>query len=175
MVAPGATPNINIRGLGSINGGGPLIIIDGIASQTDDLLRLNPSDIQSYSILKDGASSAIYGARSAFGVILITTKKGASGGNQSISYNDYFAISKPTNLPTPITDPYIEKAVKYLASANAGYPGYQEDDTYSGSGFPEWQQQWAKQRSDDPNSAPSVKVNPTDPTRWAYMGSYNPC
>src|SRR5206468_793005 len=85
-------------------------------SQTDDLLRLNPSDIQSFSILKDGASSAIYGARSAFGVILITTKKGASGGNQNISYNDYFAISKPTNLPTPITDPYIEKAVKYLWS-----------------------------------------------------------
>ena len=153
---PGATPNINIRGLGSLNGGGPLIVIDGIASQTDDLLRLNPSDIQSFSVLKDGASSAIYGARSAFGVILITTKKGASGGNQTVYYNDYFAISKPTNLPTPITDPYIEKAVKYFGSANAGYPGYQEDDTYSGSGFPEWQQQWAKQRSDDPNSAPSI-------------------
>jgi TonB-linked SusC/RagA family outer membrane protein len=172
--APGSTPNINIRGLGSINGGGPLIIIDGIASQTDDLLRLNPSDVQSYSILKDGASAAIYGARSAFGVILITTKKGASAGNQSITYNNYFAFSKPTNLSTPITDPYIEKAVKYLASANAGYPGYQEENTFSGSGFPEWQQQWAKQRSDDPNSAPSVMVNPTDPTRWAYMGNYNP-
>ena len=110
------------------------------------MLRLNPSDVQSYSILKDGASAAIYGARSAFGVILITTKKGASGGNQSISYNNYFAFSKPTNLSTPITDPYIEKAVKYLASANAGYPGYQEENTFSGSGFPEWQQQWAKQR-----------------------------
>ncbi|MCH5716988.1 TonB-dependent receptor plug domain-containing protein [Niabella hibiscisoli] len=79
--APGATPNINIRGMGSINGGGgsPLILIDGIASQIDDMLRLNPTDIESITTLRDGGTAAIYGARAAFGVLMIETKKESLG------------------------------------------------------------------------------------------------
>lgn len=73
---PGSIPNINIRGFTSINGGGPLIVIDGVAAAYDDLLRLNPADIESFSVLRDAASAAIYGARAAFGVVLITTKQG---------------------------------------------------------------------------------------------------
>ncbi len=109
--APGATPNINIRGMGSINGGGgsPLILIDGIASQIDDMLRLNPTDIESITTLRDGGTAAIYGARAAFGVLMIETKKGKLGGRQTISYNNYFALSKRTVMPDPITDPYIYK------------------------------------------------------------------
>ena len=72
---PGAVPSINIRGTGTINSStAPLILIDGVAG--GDINLLNPSDIESVSVLKDAASSAIYGARAANGVILVTTKKG---------------------------------------------------------------------------------------------------
>lgn len=71
---PGAVPSINIRGTGTINSStAPLILIDGVAG--GDINLLNPSDIESVSVLKDAASSAIYGARAANGVILVTTKR----------------------------------------------------------------------------------------------------
>ncbi|MEX6686369.1 SusC/RagA family TonB-linked outer membrane protein [Danxiaibacter flavus] len=163
---PGSVPNINIRGLGSINGGGgsPLILIDGVAAQTDDLLRINPSDVESITTLRDGASAAIYGARSAFGVLMIVTKKGKSGGRQTVSYNDYFAISKRTVMPEPITDPFIYKKVMKTATQNT---------PWDYASFTPWEQTWAKQRSDDPSSAPEVMPNPDNPTQWAYMGNYN--
>src|SRR5690606_15175447 len=66
---PTATPDINIRRFNSINGGSPLVLIDGIEG---DITNLNPQDIESISVLKDAASAAIYGARVAFGVIIIT-------------------------------------------------------------------------------------------------------
>ncbi len=164
--APGSTPNINIRGLGSINGGGgaPLILIDGIAAQTDDLLRINPSDVESITTLRDGASAAIYGARSAFGVIMIITKKGKAGGRNTISYNDYFAVSKRTVMPTPITDPFIYKKVMKIATQNT---------PWDYASFTPWEQTWAKQRSDDPSSAPETMPNPDNPKQWADMGNNN--
>lgn len=70
---PGQAKNFNIRGTTSINGGSPLVLIDNVPGDID---MLNPEDIESISVLKDAASSAIYGARAAFGVILVTTKKG---------------------------------------------------------------------------------------------------
>ena len=70
---PGATMNISIRGMGSLNGGSPYVVIDGFPG---DLNNLNPEDIESVSVLKDAAASAIYGARAPYGVILVTTKKG---------------------------------------------------------------------------------------------------
>ena len=60
---------------------------------------LNPEDIESISVLKDAASSSIYGSRAAFGVILITTKKGKAG-KMTVNYNNSFRYSGPTNLPT---------------------------------------------------------------------------
>lgn len=160
---PGQTPNINVRGFTSINGGSPLVIIDGIASATDDLLRLNPADIASISVLRDAASAAIYGARAAYGVVLVTTKEGASGGRQVLSYNNYFSKSRLTVLPVPVTDPYIYSRVLETSTDNTpwDYVNY-SDDHYA----------WAKQRSEDP-SVPEVRVDPQDPNKWAYMGSNN--
>src|SRR5690606_41027088 len=103
---PGAKPTINIRGFTSINGGSPLVVIDGIASSYDDLLRINPGDIESYSVLKDAASAAIYGARAAYGVILITTKSG-SAGKPKVEYRNYVAWGHTTVLPVHVTDPYL--------------------------------------------------------------------
>ncbi|HOZ97874.1 MAG TPA: SusC/RagA family TonB-linked outer membrane protein [Niabella sp.] len=162
---PGTTPSINVRGITTLTGGGspPLIIIDGIASTVDDIMRLNPQDIGSMSVLRDAASAAIYGARAAFGVVLITTKSGASGGKQAISYNNYFSWSKRTVLPNQITDPYIYSRVLETATDNTpwDYVNY-SDYTY----------QWAKERSENP-SVEDTRVDPNDPTKWIYMGNNN--
>lgn len=159
--SPGTVPTINIRGYTSINGGSPLIVIDGIpAASNDDMLRLNPSDISSISVLRDAASAAIYGARAAFGVILITTKQGEVD-HQVISYNTLTSWGKPTVLPQPITDPYIYTKVLETAANNTPwtYVNYSDE-----------QFKWARERSDDP-SLPDTRVNPSDPTKWDYMGS----
>ena len=68
--------NINIRGIGTFNESGPLVIIDGFEGTINDV---NPNDVESISVLKDAASSSIYGSKAANGVILITTKRGKSG------------------------------------------------------------------------------------------------
>ncbi|MEC8336243.1 MAG: SusC/RagA family TonB-linked outer membrane protein, partial [Bacteroidota bacterium] len=90
---PGSTQTIRIRGLGSINNSDPLFIVDGIPSGGIDYL--NPSDIESISILKDAASTAIYGARGANGVVLITTKKGSRGSKATLTYDSYVGIQEP--------------------------------------------------------------------------------
>jgi len=71
-----ASPSYNIRGYNSISGGDPMIVIDGVVANESSLNNLNPNDIESVSVLKDAASSAIYGSRAAYGVILVTTKMG---------------------------------------------------------------------------------------------------
>ncbi len=86
---PGSDYNINIRGLGSVNGSTPLVLVDGVPG---DLNLINPSDVETVDVLKDAASAAIYGARGADGVILVTTKKGKSGAPQ-LSYDFYYGIS----------------------------------------------------------------------------------
>jgi len=158
---PGSIPDINIRGFTSINGGGPLIVIDGIAAAYDDLLRLNPADIESFSVLRDAASAAIYGSRAAFGVVLITTKQG--GSKQVISYNSNFSWGKPSVMPLPVTDPYIHSRVMDQSTSNTpwNYINY-NDFHYS----------WAKERSEDP-SVEDVRMDPNNPGRYAYMGNNN--
>jgi TonB-linked SusC/RagA family outer membrane protein len=90
---PGSTQTIRIRGLGSINNSDPLFIVDGIPSGGIDYL--NPSDIESISILKDAASTAIYGARGANGVVLITTKKGSRNSKATLTYDSYVGMQEP--------------------------------------------------------------------------------
>ncbi len=83
---PGAKSMIRIRGIGTINDSNPLYIIDGMPTDQDGMESVNPGDIESIEVLKDAASGAIYGARAANGVILVTTKKGKLG-KASINYN----------------------------------------------------------------------------------------
>lgn len=90
--APGSAPDVRIRGVGSILGGAaPLYVVDGII--TDDIRNINGNDIVSVDILKDASSTAIYGARAANGVILITTKAGTKGKFQ-VSYNGYVGVKQ---------------------------------------------------------------------------------
>ncbi|HOK50887.1 MAG TPA: SusC/RagA family TonB-linked outer membrane protein, partial [Bacteroidales bacterium] len=85
---PGSGVDIQIRGITSINGTNPLVIIDGVSRDINALSRLNPDDIASIEVLKDASSAAIYGASGGNGVILITTKKGQSGEIKT-SFNSY--------------------------------------------------------------------------------------
>lgn len=111
-------PSINIRGVGSINGSGrPLILVDNV--ETSDLSIINPNDIESISVLKDAASTSIYGARAAFGVVLIKTKSGKKNQKTSITYSNFFAWSKPTILPD-FSDPVPELQAIYDASQRGG-------------------------------------------------------
>lgn len=98
--AIGDAPNIKIRGtISTINGnaGNPLVLVDNV--EVPDITYVNPDDIESISILKDASTTAIYGARAAFGAILITTKKGTHDGKVKIVYSNNFAWATPTNVP----------------------------------------------------------------------------
>lgn len=93
-------PTLSIRGVGTLSNNAqsaPYILVDGVPM--DDISFLNTQDIQSISVLKDAASSSIYGARAAFGVILITTKSAKKAEKLTVSYSNNFAWSSPTYLP----------------------------------------------------------------------------
>lgn len=113
---PGGGTTIQIRGAGSINAGSePLYVVDGLPIETGQVIsgtgasisgtrtprspisNINPSDIESIEILKDASATAIYGARGANGVVLVTTKKGSSGA-MKINYNGYTGIQEPVNM-----------------------------------------------------------------------------
>lgn len=115
---------INIRGVGTLNNSDPLILIDGFPGSMNDV---SASDIKSISVLKDAASSAIYGNRAANGVILITTKKG-SVGKMTVSYSGYYGVQEATELPNVLNS--VEYTTLYNEAAiNTGMqPKYSEED-----------------------------------------------
>ena len=91
---PGSSPSINVRGTTSINSAGPLILIDGSIGELD---RVNPNDVESISVIKDASAAAVYGARAAFGVILVTTKSGAAQqGKATVRYSGRVGWQAPT-------------------------------------------------------------------------------
>ena len=91
---PGSHGSLNIRGYTSINSAGPLVLIDGSAG---DLYKVNPNDVESISVIKDASAAAVYGARAAFGVILVTTKSGNNkDGNATVRYSGRFGWQEPT-------------------------------------------------------------------------------
>ena len=159
--APGTEPIINIRGYTSINGGSPLILIDGIPAEARDLNLLDAQDVSSISVLKDASSAAIYGARAAFGVLLIETKRG--GGEQmNVNYTHRTSWDTPTVIPEKVTDPYVYMRWQENSSDATpwDYINY-SDDMYA----------WARDRSDNPSSTDAVRVNPSNTSQWQYMGN----
>lgn len=100
---PNSSPSYNIRGTTSIGqGGSALILIDGVEG---DPSLLNPNDIESVSVLKDAASSAIYGSRAPYGVVLITTKT-AKQGKPTVSYQANLTFEQPTTIPDYVSNGY---------------------------------------------------------------------
>lgn len=124
---PGKDASINIRGNTSINGGDPLVLIDGIPGSIN---RVNPRDVESVTVLKDAAASAIYGARGAFGVILVTTKSNKKGGMQ-ISYGNNFGWATPTVSTDFITSGYdwtMLNDESFKRATGNTYSRYTEED-----------------------------------------------
>lgn len=102
---------VNIRGIGTTGTFSPLYVVDGVANGSID--GLNPSDIESLDVLKDAASAAIYGARAANGVILITTKRGKTGVAE-VSYDGYVGVQNLYKIPT------ILNAQEYMMMQDEG-------------------------------------------------------
>lgn len=102
--------SIRIRGIGTLNNNDPLVLIDGVQSNINDI---DPNDIASISVLKDAAAASIYGVRAANGVILITTKRG-SNGKMRIHYSDYFGWQQPTRLAQFVNAPTYMKLVNQM-------------------------------------------------------------
>jgi len=94
--APGDAINVRIRGVGTINNNNPLYIIDGVPTQ-NGINEISPNDVESISVLKDASSAAIYGARAANGVVIVTTKRGKNG-KPKISANGYTGVQTSQHL-----------------------------------------------------------------------------
>lgn len=116
----GGGTTIRIRGTNSLGSNDPLVVIDGVPDRDGGMNRLNPTEIESISVLKD-ASAAIYGARAANGVILITTKRGKEG-KPVVSFNASAGFSQPTRLPK-MTNSY-----EYATMLNEVLPGSFSDE-----------------------------------------------
>ena len=127
---PGASGSFNIRGVNSIsNNAVPLVIIDGFEG---DINRINPNDVESITVLKDASTSAVYGARASYGVILVTTKTGNKNAS-SISYSGQTSISAPTTSTDFETRGYYSAAINDLffsQYAGTNYSTYTDDDYY---------------------------------------------
>ena len=155
---PGRSTTFNIRGYTSINGGSPLILVDGVPT---DINNINPNDVASATVLKDAASAAVYGSRAPFGVLLITTKSGGKG-IPKVGYSMNISSHKNSNLPDVVTDPATVMDFK-----NQAYAAYYGVNLYTSQ-----QVDYAKQRSANP-SLPITIVNPNNATLYDYYGSTN--
>ena len=123
------TPDINIRGYTSINGASPMVLIDGAEG---DLSKVNPNDVESISVIKDGAAAAVYGARAAFGVILVTTKTGGESEKATVRYSGRWGWQSPTTSTDYETRGYwsVYTINKFWEARNPGdtYIHYNDDD-----------------------------------------------
>ena len=127
--SPGDGTAIRIRGFNSLQSNDPLFIIDGVPTQDNFLNSINPNDIESIQVLKDAASSAVYGARASNGVIVITTKKG-SAGKTKVSYNGYVGTQNTVNRVN------LANADQYRSYVQGAYT--EVPDLFQGSSFPEF-------------------------------------
>lgn len=160
---PVGSTSINIRGVPSVNGGSPLILIDGVPGIS--LEHINASDIASVSVLKDASASAIYGAKASAGVILVTTKSGQAG-KVKVSYSNMFGVIQPTTSTDFITSGYDwAKAVDEVYVARYGY-----------SAFNYTEDQWAQleaRRYDVTENPDRPWVTVDDTGQYHYYGNFD--
>ena len=163
---PSRDATINIRGTESIGAGGSaLILIDGVEG---DMGTVNPQDIASISVLKDASSAAIYGARGAFGVILVTTKS-AEEGEIKVNYSGSVSVNTRTIKPQVVTDGY-QWTQGYIDSWNGYYNGSRELNTTINNIVPytdQWFQELARRSTD--YSLERVRVNSNN--KYEYFGN----
>lgn len=137
--------SIKVRGQGTLNDSSPLVIIDGAEAGIN---TVNPQDIESMTVLKDAASSAIYGSRAANGVILITTKQGKSG-KIKLDYNGYVSFTSPS-IPSSM-DP-VSNYADYMGYINEGYRSSGMAEKFTAESIQEWRDNEGKDALRYPNS-----------------------
>ncbi len=155
---PGASMAINVRGAGSLSGGNPYVLVDGVPMNMDNV---NPNDIESISVLKDAASSAIYGSRAPYGVILITTKSGRKGGKPTLNYSGIVGWATPTVLPE------LANSLDWANGLNEASLNTGQSPIYSAEVI-----ERIKKRRADPNF-PSTFPDPSNPSIWGTYGNAN--
>src|SRR5699024_5976784 len=134
--------SIQIRGIGTLSNSSPLVLIDGVEGDLDDIPS---SDIEDISILKDAASAAIYGSRAANGVILVTTKRGTSGSFQA-NYRSSYSWNTPTRQPD-----YVD-AGRFMQLENEAATNLGKSPVWS----KEYIQKWEQNHETDPNNYPNT-------------------
>ncbi|WP_202111218.1 SusC/RagA family TonB-linked outer membrane protein [Sphingobacteruim zhuxiongii] len=162
---PGSGSSFNLRGYTSINGGGPLVLVDGVQMDPN---QLNPDDVESVTVLKDAASAAIYGGRAAYGVILINTKAGKYNAPTKVSYNLNQAYSKPTVLPDLANS--LEYVTMYMLADNTGRLTGGATGSY---GYNDQDLEHIRKYMANPIPENAVYIDPTDHTRYRYSGNTN--
>lgn len=128
--APGSSPVIRIRGVGTLNNSAPIYVVDGLI--VSDINFLNPTDIASLEVLKDASATAIYGSRGANGVIMISTKKGKAG-KTKINFNSQVSISKVSNTIDMVSASDYAM-LRNESSLNSGNEAPYEDPNQFGKG-----------------------------------------
>lgn len=151
---PNEQATMNIRGLASISGEGssPLVLVDGVQM---NLNMVNPEDVASISVLKDASSAAIYGARGAFGVILITTKTGKTNTKPTIEYSGSIQLNTYTYIPDMLSAPDYMLAANEASFNSSGKSKYSED-----------QVQWVKDYYNDPINNPVYHIMESGKIFW---------
>ena len=156
--APGATSSFNIRGNTSLNGGSPLVLVDNVQM---DANLVNPDDIESISVLKDAASASIYGARAAYGVILITTKKGKKSDNPTVS------LSATGYWQSPALTFHNVNSMQYLTMMDEAY----QNDGGSGHYFKSQVYQYAEDYFNGKYDSPVFFDTAYDTYKYGYCGN----
>ena len=135
--APGSSPQVRIRGLGSVLGGtNPLYVVDGV--WYTDISFLNPADIENLSVLKDASSQAIYGVQAANGVILITTKRGKVNTAPQVTYDGFYGSQVATNMVEMANGPQYATLINELLAVDELPARYADPDSY---GTTDWYRQ----------------------------------
>jgi TonB-linked SusC/RagA family outer membrane protein len=134
---PGSNIRVVIRGQGTINGAGPLYVVDGVLM--GDISFLSPSDIESIDVLKDAASAAIYGSQGANGVILVTTKKGKGDGKSQLTFDAFYGVQNVARK-MPMLNAQEYAMIMNEAAVNSGNQPFFTDDeiTKIGNGATDW-------------------------------------
>ncbi|HEX6432450.1 MAG TPA: carboxypeptidase-like regulatory domain-containing protein, partial [Niastella sp.] len=154
--APGQGAAFNLRGTGSLAEGNaaPLVLVDGVVMDPN---LISPDDVADVTVLKDAASAAIYGGRAAFGVILITTKKGRPNAGMKISYSGNYTLSRPTRMPEYLNGPEYINMFRAAQRNSAGgtYQNYTDQDSILALNYYK-----------DPANNPNVYVDPANPNLY---------
>jgi TonB-linked SusC/RagA family outer membrane protein len=158
--APGSSPSVRIRGMGTITNPNPFFVVDGMPVSAESVGSINPGDIESMEVLKDASAAAIYGARAANGVVLITTRR-AKEGKSNINFDAYFGVQS-------VAKKYeIMNGTEWTTIRNASGEPWKDSSAVVNT---DWQDEIF--RKANVSSYQLSILNGTDKTSYAISGSY---